>query len=114
MGVFLCAAGLIFTEYVSLQKSKGEVLLFRRGFKKFSAQPEDEEAHNQHDQVTEEPTETVTKHTTNKSVTVETHAATFLWDNITYDVDIKGGKKRILDDVEGWVKPGTLTALMVK
>jgi ATP-binding cassette, subfamily G (WHITE), member 2, PDR len=32
--------------------------------------------------------------------------------NVCYDVDIKGETRRILDHVDGWVKPGTLTALM--
>ncbi|KAL5317397.1 hypothetical protein ACEPPN_014492 [Leptodophora sp. 'Broadleaf-Isolate-01'] len=37
---------------------------------------------------------------------------TFLWDDICYDVKVKDGTKRILENVEGWVKPGTLTAIM--
>lgn len=39
-------------------------------------------------------------------------AATFLWDGISYDVKTKTGSKRLLDDVDGWIKPGTLTVLM--
>lgn len=35
-----------------------------------------------------------------------------LHSNICYDVNIKGTTRRILDHVDGWVKPGTLTALM--
>lgn len=34
------------------------------------------------------------------------------WKNICYDVQIKTETRRILDNVDGWVKPGTLTALM--
>lgn len=34
------------------------------------------------------------------------------WENVCYDIKIKGHTRRILDDVDGWVKPGTLTALM--
>lgn len=37
----------------------------------------------------------------------------FQWQNICYDVDVEGESRRILDDVFGWVKPGSLTALMV-
>ena len=29
-----------------------------------------------------------------------------------YDIQIKGEERRLLDNVSGWVKPGTLTALM--
>ena len=43
---------------------------------------------------------------------LEVHAATFVWDNLCYDVKIKGGSRRLLDNVEGWVGPGALTALM--
>lgn len=38
----------------------------------------------------------------------------FSWKNITYDILVKGASepRRLLDDVSGWVVPGTLTALM--
>jgi ABC-type multidrug transport system ATPase subunit len=31
---------------------------------------------------------------------------------VIYDIKIKGETRRLLDHVDGWVKPGTLTALM--
>ncbi|MBW0485660.1 hypothetical protein O181_025375 [Austropuccinia psidii MF-1] len=34
------------------------------------------------------------------------------WEGLTYDVKISGGQKRLLNDIYGYVKPGTLTALM--
>jgi ABC-type multidrug transport system permease subunit len=37
----------------------------------------------------------------------------FTWQGLCYDVPIKGGTKRLLEDVSGWVKPWTFTALMV-
>jgi ABC-type multidrug transport system ATPase subunit len=36
----------------------------------------------------------------------------FTWRNVCYDIPVKGGERRLLDNVSGWVKPGTLTALM--
>ena len=36
----------------------------------------------------------------------------FFWRNVCYDVQIKTETRRILNSVDGWVKPGTLTALM--
>ena len=38
----------------------------------------------------------------------------FSWKGITYDIPIKGSDepRRLLDDISGWVEPGTLTALM--
>ncbi|KAF9878249.1 ABC-2 type transporter [Colletotrichum karsti] len=36
----------------------------------------------------------------------------FTWRDVVYDIEIKGEPRRLLDNVSGWVKPGTLTALM--
>ncbi|SMN20639.1 similar to Saccharomyces cerevisiae YDR406W PDR15 Plasma membrane ATP binding cassette (ABC) transporter [Maudiozyma saulgeensis] len=36
----------------------------------------------------------------------------FHWRNVSYDINAKGNTKRILSNIDGWVKPGTLTALM--
>ncbi|KAJ5711055.1 CDR ABC transporter [Penicillium malachiteum] len=36
----------------------------------------------------------------------------FTWRDVCYDIEIKGEPRRLLDHVAGWVKPGTLTALM--
>lgn len=38
--------------------------------------------------------------------------AIFHWRDLCYDIKIKGETRRILNNVDGWVKPGTLTALM--
>lgn len=37
---------------------------------------------------------------------------TFHWRDVCYEVKIKSETRRILNHVDGWVKPGTLTALM--
>ncbi len=36
----------------------------------------------------------------------------FTWENINYHVPVPGGTRRLLHDVYGYVKPGTMTALM--
>lgn len=106
---FLAGLYLLATEFVSAQRSKGEVLIFRRGQEPRTKPTSDEEAQDSH---------------TNSNVVphvgqdikwledVETCAATFLWDSLCYDVKVKGGSRRLLDNVEGWIQPGTLTALM--
>lgn len=38
--------------------------------------------------------------------------AIFHWKNLCYEVQIKKETRKILNNVDGWVKPGTLTALM--
>ncbi|VEU19287.1 DEKNAAC100857 [Brettanomyces naardenensis] len=36
----------------------------------------------------------------------------FHWRNVCYDIPYEGSTRRLLENVDGWVKPGTLTALM--
>lgn len=36
----------------------------------------------------------------------------FTWAGLNYTVPIKGGQKQLLNDIWGYVKPGSLTALM--
>lgn len=40
------------------------------------------------------------------------NACSYTW-KVSYTVPVKGGEKRLLDDVQGYCLPGTLTALMV-
>jgi ABC-type multidrug transport system permease subunit len=43
---------------------------------------------------------------------VEEAKGVFTWRDVVYDIEIKGEPRRLLDHVSGYVKPGTLTALM--
>src|SRR6202012_331209 len=36
----------------------------------------------------------------------------FVWKGVNYVIPVKGGRKVLLEDVQGYVKPGRLTALM--
>ncbi|SJX65131.1 probable SNQ2-ABC transporter involved in multidrug resistance [Sporisorium reilianum f. sp. reilianum] len=36
----------------------------------------------------------------------------FTWEKLCYEVPVKGGKRQLLDEVYGYCRPGTLTALM--
>eukprot|EP00026_Physarum_polycephalum_P000517 Phypoly_transcript_00518.p1 GENE.Phypoly_transcript_00518~~Phypoly_transcript_00518.p1 ORF type:complete len:1364 (+),score=213.76 Phypoly_transcript_00518:489-4580(+) len=36
----------------------------------------------------------------------------FTWKDVCYTVPVKGGHRLLLDHVEGWIKPGQMTALM--
>ena len=42
------------------------------------------------------------------------HKPVFHWRDVCYDISIKGTPRSILTYVDGWAKPGTLTALMVR
>jgi hypothetical protein len=111
--IFLTFCHLVTSELVSSQRSKGEVLVFRRGrtlSMRRKKDNQDEEklpstmAQNNF-QVTDEP-DTISG--------VEKQDSIFHWQNVTYDIKIKGEPRRILDQVDGWIRPGTLTALMVR
>ncbi|KIJ66534.1 hypothetical protein HYDPIDRAFT_86385 [Hydnomerulius pinastri MD-312] len=43
---------------------------------------------------------------------VQAHRRAFTWENLNYHVPVPDGTRRLLHDVCGYVKPGTLTALM--
>ncbi|KAH9837328.1 ABC-2 type transporter-domain-containing protein [Rhodofomes roseus] len=43
---------------------------------------------------------------------LEFESKTFTWENINYHVPVAGGSRRLLHDVFGFCKPGTMTALM--
>lgn len=111
---FLCGLYLLATEYVLAQRSKGEVLIYRR-----SQQPKIPNTNDEEAQATCKSADMQQPISFQQSVSDsewlkdnETCAATFLWEDLCYDVKVKGGHRRLLDDVEGWVEPGTLTALM--
>lgn len=97
---------LIATEYISEKRSKGEVLVFRRGYVPNSSRRDD--------------VETVTRGQRGSMVggpgvegSITKQTSVFHWQNLCYDIKTAGGPKRLLDRVDGWIKPGTLTALMV-
>jgi len=107
----LCAAYLAATEYITAKKSKGEVLLFRRGHKPAAL---NQKSSNDLEIGASRGTG-VEKTSTNVDVAtiIKRQTAVFHWEDVCYDIKIKKENRRILDHVDGWVKPGTLTALMV-
>ncbi|KAK6067384.1 multidrug resistance protein cdr1 [Seiridium cupressi] len=109
--IFFMSIYVLAAEYLSLDPSKGEVLLFRRNKLVTSTErkpPHDEESggsqvHDRHH------TSQQTQQTEGR---IQKQDSIFHWNQICYDITIKGQPRRILDHVDGWVKPGTLTALM--
>ncbi|POS78197.1 hypothetical protein DHEL01_v203413 [Diaporthe helianthi] len=109
-------------EYMSLDPSKGEILVFRQGHApkspKSSACDDEESAPAAPVQMEGRATE-AEEHPRPVPNTAAAHSdekdksdSIFHWSNVCYDITIKGEPRRILDQVDGWVKPGTLTALM--
>ncbi|KAH8789417.1 AtrD, ABC-transporter [Hyaloscypha sp. PMI_1271] len=109
--VFGCAVYLLATEFISAKKSKGEVLVFPRSRVPDLAPRADEES-NIDDRVNTETVLTREKTVPDAPTSIQKQTAVFHWDGVSYDIKIKGGNRVLLDNVDGWVKPGTLTALM--
>lgn len=98
------------TDVIQAKKSKGEVLVFRRGHIAASGSKKgDAEASLSGPvPVVEKGTDRSAEGTAN----IQGSTSVFHWGKLCYDIKIKGEPRRILDHVDGWVKPGTLTALM--
>ncbi|KAE8453210.1 hypothetical protein EG329_011277 [Mollisiaceae sp. DMI_Dod_QoI] len=109
--IFGCAIYLTSTEYISAKKSKGEVLLFRRGHVPDPCSKADEES-NVKDRVNTDIALARTKTIPEAPAHIQKQTAVFHWSGVSYDIKIKQEIRRLLDDVDGWVRPGTLTALM--
>lgn len=106
LGIYLSA-----TEYISARRSKGEVLVFRRGLVPEEKRKEDEEGAPIDRPTTKDlvPQRTISAGDVPPSIQKQT--AIFHWEAVNYDIKIKSETRRLLDDVDGWVKPGTLTAV---
>lgn len=99
------------TEINSKPTSKGEVLIYRRG----KVPPYIEKGLRNTEK--DSPDARVSILERGPSRTQDVYAippqtALFTWRDINYDIPVKEGTRRLLDQVSGWVKPGTLTALM--
>ncbi|EXJ88084.1 hypothetical protein A1O1_05012 [Capronia coronata CBS 617.96] len=102
------------SEYVSAKKSKGEILVFRRGHmpKYANKGAGDLEARPVSGPVTTILEKRGGYEPSQEKQGIQVSTNVFHWNNVCYDIKIKKELRRILDNVDGWVKPGTLTALM--
>lgn len=94
---------LVAVEYIQGAKSKGEVLVFRKEFLK-------KQKKNKTDLETGSPEKEIVS--SNASINIQAQKGIFQWKDVCYDIKVKDGERRLLDHVDGYVKPGTLTALM--
>ncbi|KAK7206452.1 ABC-2 type transporter-domain-containing protein [Myxozyma melibiosi] len=105
--VFFCGIYLLSTEYISAARSKGEVLVFKRGqLPPALAHPDDVEAANMHEK------QKLESSSSSEQINIQKQTDIFFWKDVCYDIKIKKEPRRLLDHVDGFVKPGTLTALM--
>lgn len=111
MIIFNHAVYFIATEYITAKKSKGEVLVFRKGFvppSSVKAGSDIEKSTSDFPTVVRKPDNSAL----NSKGAFQGSVSVFHWNNVCYDIKVKKQPRRILDHVDGWVKPGTLTALM--
>ncbi|KAF4450932.1 ATP-binding cassette transporter [Fusarium austroafricanum] len=97
------------SDYVTAKKSKGEVMIFRRGYAPKVHHDVESPASRPVAPILSQPGD-VSEFGHEKGFQGST--SVFHWKNVCYDIKIKKKPRRILDNIDGWVKPGTLTALM--
>lgn len=102
--IFFLTVYLIATELNSSTSNTAEVLLLRRGCAARDIQQAVEPVGRGGDWPDPLAAGAARNGQTQKSI--------FTWCGVVYDIHIKDEPRRLLDNVSGWVKPGTLTALM--
>ena len=114
--VFFLIVYMVLIEYNKGEMQKGEVILFTRSTldkkrKKNEALKGDIESN---DSITKDLTVSEESYSNEKENSLQKIGSEdiFHWRDVCYDVKIKSETRRILSNVDGWVKPGTLTALM--
>ncbi|CDR47608.1 CYFA0S34e00650g1_1 [Cyberlindnera fabianii] len=111
--IFFLATYMIFAEYNESAKQKGEILLFQRSTlkklkKEHKAAKNDIEGGKLRDITEQDHDEESEQHVD----AIQAGKDIFHWRDVHYTVKIKSEYREILSGVDGWVKPGTLTALM--
>jgi ATP-binding cassette subfamily G (WHITE) protein 2 (PDR) len=105
----LLAGYVFFAEYNESAKQKGEILLFQRStlnkLKKKKA-TDDIEAGAERDITVQGEYGDI------QVDAIEAGKDIFHWRDVHYTIKIKSEEREILSGVDGWVKPGTLTALL--
>lgn len=107
---------ILAAELISAQRPKGDVLLFRRARRSKKVLATDvEKASPIFESLTpNDLSNSGTKQpNSDASLAIEKQNSILTWNGLKYDIAVDGKVRRLLDDVDGWVKPGTLTALMV-
>ncbi|OQO11651.1 hypothetical protein B0A48_03378 [Cryoendolithus antarcticus] len=108
---FFMAIYFVAVELNSSTTSTAEVLVFRRGHVPAHLKEIDNgQANDEESGASEKTAEVQDKEETMNAIPPVRDL--FTWRNVVYDIEIKGNPRRLLDNVSGWVKPGTLTALM--
>jgi ABC-type multidrug transport system ATPase subunit len=103
--IFFGGLHLWSSEVVETQKPRGDLLLFLRNRSPQRQQQDEELNATPSNKISHET------HITSDAGLVK-HKSITQWENLSYEVPVKKGKKEILFNIDGWVRPGTLTVLM--
>ncbi|KAF4631501.1 hypothetical protein G7Y89_g6633 [Cudoniella acicularis] len=112
--LFFSFVYLLVAENLLFEISKGEVLIFHRGHKYVAKtkSPRDEESQTKRTSDSLPARASSEAPSSGEILGIQRQISVFHWKDLCYQVPIKGKPRVILDHVNGWVKPGTLTALM--
>lgn len=97
-------------EYIQEKRSKGEILVYPRG--RVPAELEEKRASDVEAADSGDSANRAQGEERAGESVIQRQTSIFSWKDVVYDIKIKNEGRRILDHVDGWVKPGTLTALM--
>lgn len=100
-------------EFIKILPPRSDVLLFQRGHIPATVRSEAEDEENSAVSHVIADKVKVGKQTTIPDSLHTNDGAHFVWSGLTYKIKEGKKEKTILSDIDGWVKPGTLTALMV-
>ncbi len=117
--IFFLGVNAICTEFKRPVKGGGDHLYFKRGGKpsdevllSSDAQAADIEAGTSDRPIQDHDLKSGSSSTDNDVFEGLGSKSVFAWQNVDYVIPYKGGSRKLLDNVQGYVKPGTLTALM--
>ncbi|KAL3456007.1 ATP-binding cassette transporter [Aspergillus heterothallicus] len=108
---FFTSLYVLVAEYIIADKPRGEVLLFQRGHRPTIGYDEETATDAMHlgaQSAGIQPLDTSEE----RQVNLQRQSGTLHWKDVCYEVLIKGQPRVISDHIDGWVRPGTLTALM--
>lgn len=117
MTAIVCAFHLLAAQYIPAQRSKGDTLQFRwQDARRRPVSPDRENAApmGSAQDLTNHRGRSERGHDKSETETIQKQTSVFHWSSLSYEVKVRDGPKRILSNIDGWVKPGTLTALMVR
>lgn len=114
--IFFVALTMLGMEIQKPNKGGSSVTVFRRGEAPKAVEDAIEHKGPPMDEETAEKSgpspETTAVDSGSKVRDIAKNTSIFTWQNVNYTIPYKGGQRKLLQDVHGYVKPGRLTALM--